>query len=164
MPLTRLAVRRAPGGVGRVCVVVEGLAALRGRAGLEPGPRAGSGGSGDGDGDDGHQVRIAGAGGAGKLTALAGSTVRTRRPSASALVRRAAAATSSRPPVCAARTSLIDSRRRSSAAYSESGRPRRAAAPLRGASRVPAPGCPAGRRRGRRPACWRTPGSAVADR
>src|SRR5438067_3895039 len=38
-------------------------------------------------------------------TALAGSTVRTRRPSASAVVRREAASASSRPAVWAARTS-----------------------------------------------------------
>ena len=66
MALALGAVRGAPGGAGRVSLVVEGLAALWVGAGLETGPPAGDGGSGDGDGDGGHQVRVAGAGGAGQ--------------------------------------------------------------------------------------------------
>lgn len=53
-------------------VVVEGLAAVRGGAGLEAEPSARGGGFGDGDGDGGHEVGVAGAGGAGQLDCARG--------------------------------------------------------------------------------------------
>jgi len=117
------AVRGAPGGAGRVSLVEEGLAALRVGAGLETGPPAGDGGSGDGDGDGGHQVWVAGAGGAGQPDRARGidgedETAVGERPGQAGGGIGVLAAAGVR-----GQDILIDSRRRSSAACSELLRP-----------------------------------------